>query len=47
MKKIYCISGLGADERAFCRLQIKGHTMSALPWLMPSRMKPLGNMQNG
>ncbi len=36
MKKIYCISGLGADERAFGRLQIKGHTIVALPWLMPN-----------
>jgi pimeloyl-ACP methyl ester carboxylesterase len=35
MKKIYCISGLGADERAFSRLQIKGHTIVSLPWLMP------------
>ena len=35
MKTIYCISGLGADERAFSRLDIPGHTMVYLPWLMP------------
>jgi len=35
MKKIYCISGLGADERAFSRLQIPGHKMVHLPWLLP------------
>jgi pimeloyl-ACP methyl ester carboxylesterase len=35
MKKIYCISGLGADERAFGRLQIKDHHIVPLPWLMP------------
>ena len=42
MKKIYCISGLGADERAFGRLQIKGHTMAALPWLMPNPHETIG-----
>lgn len=35
MKTIYCISGLGADERAFSRLQISGHTLINLPWLLP------------
>ena len=35
MKTIYCISGLGADERAFSRLDIPGHKMVYLPWLMP------------
>ena len=35
MKTIYCISGLGADERAFSRLQISGHTLVNLPWLLP------------
>ena len=35
MKIIYCISGLGADERAFSNLKIHGHTMVYLPWLQP------------
>lgn len=35
MKTIYCISGLGADERAFSRLQIHGYTLVNLPWLLP------------
>jgi esterase/lipase len=35
MKKIYCISGLGADERAFARLHIEGYQLVHLPWLMP------------
>lgn len=35
MKTIYCISGLGADERAFSRLGLKGYTIKVLPWLMP------------
>lgn len=35
MKTIYCISGLGADEKAFSNLTIKDHTMVYLPWLQP------------
>ena len=35
MKTIYCISGLGADERAFSRLVIDGYKITCLPWLTP------------
>jgi pimeloyl-ACP methyl ester carboxylesterase len=35
MKTIYCISGLGADERAFSNLKIQGYKMVYLPWLQP------------
>ena len=35
MKTIYCISGLGADERAFSRLKIEGYSIRCLPWLTP------------
>ena len=35
MKTIYCISGLGADERAFSRLQVDGYNITCLPWLTP------------
>jgi pimeloyl-ACP methyl ester carboxylesterase len=35
MKTIYCISGLGADERAFAKLKIKGFVLQPIPWLMP------------
>lgn len=35
MKKIYCISGLGADERAFAKLHIEGYELIHLPWLLP------------
>jgi pimeloyl-ACP methyl ester carboxylesterase len=35
MKKIYCISGLGADERAFAKLHIEGYQLIHLPWLLP------------
>jgi len=33
MRKIYCISGLGADQRFFDRLDIPGHELVALPWV--------------
>lgn len=35
MKTIYCISGLGADERAFSKLKIAHHQLAVIPWLMP------------
>jgi pimeloyl-ACP methyl ester carboxylesterase len=37
MKTIYCISGLGADERAFSKLKINGYTLTVIPWLMPGK----------
>lgn len=35
MKTIYCISGLGADEKAFGKLKIKDHVLKVLTWLDP------------
>jgi pimeloyl-ACP methyl ester carboxylesterase len=35
MKTIYCISGLGADERAFSKLKIADYRLQVIPWLMP------------
>jgi pimeloyl-ACP methyl ester carboxylesterase len=35
MKTIYCISGLGADERAFSKLKVKDYELKVIPWLMP------------
>lgn len=32
MKKIYCISGLGADDRVFKKLKIKNANLINLPW---------------
>jgi esterase/lipase len=42
MKKIYCISGLGADERAFAKLHIEGYEMVHLAWLMPAKNETIG-----
>ncbi|MEO7305919.1 MAG: alpha/beta hydrolase [Ferruginibacter sp.] len=41
MKTIYCISGLGADERAFSKLKIDGYTLQVIPWLMPEPAESL------
>jgi pimeloyl-ACP methyl ester carboxylesterase len=37
MKTIYCISGLGADERVFDKLRIHGATLEYLQWLVPKK----------
>jgi pimeloyl-ACP methyl ester carboxylesterase len=51
MKTIYCISGLGADERAFSKLRIADHTLQVIPWLMPEPAETLeqyaGRMRTG
>ncbi|HEX2683917.1 MAG TPA: alpha/beta hydrolase [Ferruginibacter sp.] len=41
MKTIYCISGLGADERAFSKLKIEGYKLQVIRWLMPERSETL------
>lgn len=35
MNTIYCISGLGADERAFAKLHINGFLLHLIPWVDP------------
>jgi len=34
-KRIYCISGLGADEKVFSKLTLVGCELVFLPWFMP------------
>ena len=34
-KNIYCISGLGADEKAFDRLKVNGYSLHHLKWIPP------------
>lgn len=36
MNKIYCISGLGADEQIFYKLQIPGYSFEYIQWLIPA-----------
>ncbi len=35
MKTIYCISGLGADEKAFSKLDIPGYSLRVISWKLP------------
>ena len=41
MKDIYCISGLGADERVFSKLNFGNHRVSFLKWEIPDKNEPL------
>ncbi|MCD6064623.1 MAG: alpha/beta hydrolase [Flavipsychrobacter sp.] len=41
MANIYCLSGVGADERIFCRLSIPGHELVHLAWIKPERDETL------
>ncbi len=34
-KHLYCISGLGADEKIFSNLQINGYQLIYIPWIRP------------
>lgn len=43
MKSIYCISGLGADERAFAALHITGHKFVHLPWVLPDKKESIAD----
>lgn len=42
-KNIYCISGLGADEKAFERLKIDGYHLLHLRWLSPMKNESLSS----
>lgn len=43
MKTIYCISGLGADERAFSKIAVEGYKVICLPWLTPLPKETISN----
>jgi pimeloyl-ACP methyl ester carboxylesterase len=34
--KIYCLSGLGADEKIFADITINNHSLEFVPWLTPA-----------
>jgi len=40
-KIIYCISGLGADEKVFDRLELNGHELRHIPWLSPTKKETI------
>ena len=41
MREVYCISGLGADERIFQRLHVRGVNFNFLRWLDPVGNEPI------
>jgi pimeloyl-ACP methyl ester carboxylesterase len=41
MKKIYCISGLGADEKAFAKIKVPGYELEFIDWLTPEKNEPI------
>jgi hypothetical protein len=43
--KVYFISGLGADERVFQRLELPGIEQVHLGWISPTKKKSLKDMQ--
>ena len=40
-KVIYCISGLGADEKVFNNLELNGHELKHIPWLRPTKKETI------
>jgi esterase/lipase len=40
-KHIYCISGLGADEKIFTNLHIKGYELRYIPWIRPHKKEQI------
>jgi len=41
MENIYCISGLGADERVFHNLKIPGFSLRYVEWLIPEKKETI------
>src|SRR5437764_2674 len=37
IKHIYCISGLGADERVFSKMKFEGYKVHFIQWLIPEK----------
>ncbi len=40
-KHIYCISGLGADEKIFSNLRISGYELRYIPWIRPHKKESI------
>ena len=43
MKSIYCLSGLGSDERVFSKLQFGENKVSFLHWKIPEKNESIGH----
>lgn len=42
-RQVYCISGLGADERVFSKLNVPGACFHYLKWLQPEQNEDIGH----
>ena len=40
-KPVYCISGLGADEKIFTNLHINGYELRYIPWIKPLKKEQI------
>jgi pimeloyl-ACP methyl ester carboxylesterase len=40
-KAIYCISGLGTDEKVFDNLKLNRHSLKHIPWLQPRKKEKI------
>lgn len=43
MNTVYCISGLGADERIFTKLEVPGIEFICLQWIRPAKKESIGD----
>jgi pimeloyl-ACP methyl ester carboxylesterase len=43
MQTIYCISGLGADQRVFSKLDCPGYEVHYIKWLIPLKEESIGD----
>lgn len=43
MNNIYCISGFGADERVFSKLNFEGNRVHFIPWLLPEKKERIAD----
>jgi pimeloyl-ACP methyl ester carboxylesterase len=43
MKHIYCISGLGADDRAFSKLTFNGYESHFIRWIIPDKNEAISS----
>lgn len=43
MKSIYCISGLGSDEKIFSKLEFGDSKVTFIKWKIPEKNEPLGS----
>ncbi|MEO6187406.1 MAG: alpha/beta hydrolase [Ginsengibacter sp.] len=46
MKDIYCISGFGADERVFSKLNFGENRVHFIPWLLPEKKETIAEYAN-